>query len=286
MTLIGKLLVLFNFVFSLGGLTWALVLYSNNVNYTDDPAKPPAGSANAPDLPPGKLWGASNEITTLARNKGFEESRLAAARSAEPPADGKEPTTPLSVAYREDRLAADRPEYLKQLQHQRTGANEGDPVKTVVFTDKGLTEPDPTRFGRPKLANATRPRAPWAPEEAKDDLLRSITYYEGELRKTMTDLVRTREDMIKHLQEDMKWTDRLLGTPDEKGLRQQVVDERMKWRELYDELVLLALPETTVSAESEILRRRYEGLTERVKELDDYLLRKYRVPPPEDEDED
>ena len=114
MTLIGKLLLLFNLVFSLGGLTWALVLYSNNVNYTDDGPKAPADKPDAPELPAGKLWEVSNQIKALASNKGTEEGRLNTART--------------DVAKEEDRLVADRPWYLAQLERQRTGATAINPV--------------------------------------------------------------------------------------------------------------------------------------------------------------
>jgi hypothetical protein len=266
MTLIGKLLLLFNFVFSIGGFTWALVLYCNNVDYSDTAPKAPADKPDAPELPAGKLWDVSNQIKALASNKGIEESRLIKARN--------------DLQTQEDRLVADRPWYLAQLEHQRTGATDINPVQSVVFTPKHLPEPDPANFNRPKMEKVAAPKL--AGDEAKEDRpLLSVRYYEDKALDNMKALVLTREELVKNLTEDMKLTDRLLGVPpDEKGLRQQVVDERAKWREVADEWRMLQPLETLGGVETALLEGRRGNLSERLRELDEYLFKKHGVPLP------
>src|SRR5437667_1428758 len=118
MTLIGKILLLLNFSFSIVGFTWALILYSNNVSYTDDPPKAPKDKPDAPDLPAGQLYELSNQIKGLTVIKASEEAKLRNAR--------------VNICAREDRVVDDRPWYLAQLERQRVGA--GVPVQSVVFT--------------------------------------------------------------------------------------------------------------------------------------------------------
>ena len=132
MTLIGKVLVFLNLVFSLLMLAWAWVLYSNRVDWSS--------AAPKGDQPGGELAARKAELQQLQTDLGPAESGWREARAR--------------LATAEGRLVPDRLWYLDELEYLRTGATPERPARAVVFR-ANLPEPDPANPYRPRMAPAT-----------------------------------------------------------------------------------------------------------------------------------
>ncbi len=253
-TLLGKFLVMFNVAFSIIGFTWAVVLYTNGVNYTDDPPAVHKDKPEAPKTPAGLLYEPSQQIKETASTKYPAERSWSVARKA--------------MLDKEGRTIADRPWYQERLKHQRVEASEASPAQTVVFSDKLMPEEDKEKFDRPKLADA----------ELDGKKYQKLTFYEDKLAENMRELVNTRDEFESKLKKDVELTNKILGMPpDEKGLRQMTVDERIKRLDVEEEFRMLQPYQTVVEYDAELLIKRQDVLDERLKELNDYLRTKHGV---------
>jgi len=74
MTLLGKLLVLFNLAVSMMAAMWALMLYTNNVDWSN---APPKSAGEKVEVPAGKLYEPEQEIKRVGRQQGQGPGQLA-----------------------------------------------------------------------------------------------------------------------------------------------------------------------------------------------------------------
>src|SRR5581483_10331422 len=241
MTFLGKILVLLNTAFSFGMLAWSLTLYHNRVDWSDNKAQG--------EQPPGELTKRRVEIDDAWATVAPAEAAWREPRQA--------------IAAMEKQRPLDRVWYAAQLEHLRTGASAADPARAIVY-EKGLPALDPMNFNRPRMAAVT---------DRKGQPLQKYSYYENELNASRDVLVmelKKHQDLVK---EDERLTRLLVGEVNAakvvtaKGLRQRLIDERVKQQELREEDKVVRPVLINAMVESQVVLSRAESLKARIDEL-------------------
>jgi hypothetical protein len=245
MTAFGKILVFLNLAFSLIGMTWALGLWTARIDWTLTPAK---GAE-----PPGKLKEVRDEITAELAALKAPEAGWRAAREG--------------LLNQEYVRRADRVWYADELKHLRTGATAKAPAR-VVKRVRHLPEPDPRNFNRPTMEVA---------KDRDDKPLLSLSAYNAQSETTLKELSLALGQLQKKIDEDIELTDRLVGTPERKGLQQRLIDERVKREGIVFEQSQVRPLLVNVAAESDSILRRHASLLRRLDELRRYLRKHHKV---------
>jgi hypothetical protein len=241
MTLFGKIVVVLNLVLSLLMAAWALGLWTNRIDWSNN---------KGADLqPPGELTlrKAEAERAWNEAPGGFAAYRDAkAALFARE--DGKEDG--------KDGRAADRNWYAAEIEHLRTGATEANPGRMVdLALGQGLPTPDPRNYDRPTM------------KIAKDKFgkpIQSIAAYAKRETELFKELADVQDEYQKSVEEDTRLTERLIGP---KGLQQRILDEQAKLAEVLKEAELLRPLLINAVVESELILKRREFLKARIAEI-------------------
>lgn len=235
MTLFGKILVCINLAVSVMMAITALALYTNQINWT---ATPPEATAAKPQ---GLLARSQKDLT---RESGLMQQSEARQQAATAQLRNIEPQRP-----------ADRKWYAQQINHMIAVADEKDPVRMLTIAPDGKVAVDAK--GRPQLVEGKdRAKAP----------LRSLQLYEKDILDNYEHIRTERDKLAKLADEGAKLTGMLTGG---KGLRQRIEDEEDKRVRAEQEQKDFTRPRLiNILVESELLLKRRNALTERIKELE------------------
>jgi hypothetical protein len=235
MTLLGKILVCVNLVISLMMAALGIGLYTQRINWTNQPPKATA------DKPQGELAARIEQI----------KDRWAALQLAE----ARQQTALAGLRTVEAQRPADQKWYAQQLDHMRQGADEKSPAPALVYQDGRLVLDDkvPTR---PALVNgADRSKQP----------LRSLQAYARDIDERQKETLAARQKLTELVEEDTKLTQQMVGA---KGLRQRLEDEEDKRQRVEQEIEEFVRPQlVNVLVESELLLKRRDALRGRIDEL-------------------
>jgi len=238
MTLIGKILVFLNLVFSLLMMGWAWAIYANNRGDSSGAAK-------------GGLAG--SELAARKTTLGDLQLSMGSAELAEREARARLLTW---EAYR----VPDRLWYLQEMDHLRTGATAERPARTVVF-EGNLPALDPTNANRPRVAPAT---------DRENRPLLSLDAYNRALETTRQQLAKARADYQLLLELDAKLTLELTGPEgmERRGLQGRLKFERtVKLPGVIEEENLVRPQLINSAVESQLVLRRQRSLERRLEEL-------------------
>ncbi|HXG09651.1 MAG TPA: hypothetical protein VNK04_07670 [Gemmataceae bacterium] len=230
-TLLGKVLVCANLIFSMVLATLAFGVYTQRISW--------AGKT-APDQAKSELDQRREQI------RQNWEALLAA--------DTRRQTALAEVVQAERQRPADQQWYaavIRQLQHLPPDK----PVQVAV-QQEGQMVPDPQNFGRPTLKNGE--------DRFKKPLL-SWDAYAQRIKEVSDQIAVQQERWAKLAEESTAWTQRLTGP---KGLWQRYADEDDKRRRVQAEMDDFVLPQLlNVQVESETLLQRRDELQKRLEEL-------------------
>lgn len=237
MTSFGKILVCFNLAVSQMMAITALALYTNQINWTNMPAEATAAK------PQGLL---------ARRQKEFEaEKRLMEQ------AEARQQAAMAQLRNIEPQRPADRKWYAQQINHMIATADEKSPVQFLTISPDGKVAVDAKNFGRPQLVDGKdRAKLP----------LRSLQSYEKDILDNYEQIRTERDKLAKLADEGAKLTGMLVGG---KGLRQRIEDEEDKRVRAEQEQKDFTRPRLiNILVESELLLKRRNALTARIKELE------------------
>jgi hypothetical protein len=238
MTQFGKILVFVNLAFSVFLAALAIGLYVNRVDWSSPSA--------TPERDMGMVAKGRERINQLWGQAAASEERWNAAR--------------LLLAARENQREANSAWYRQELEKPETS---NQPLQAVDF-ENGLVKLDPKNYGRPLLKAA---------QDLAGQPLKSKVVYEGELkavRKEIQDLMLAYERLGKDYEEltlQLNGTFNVQTQKGDKGLRQRLFDEQLKFRDLLAEQKDIQGMETKLQVDDYILLKRNRQLKARVEEL-------------------
>jgi hypothetical protein len=249
MTMLGKILVVLNFGFSLLLAIWSFTLYVNRIDWSDKPGKSDGSE------PPGELARANEDL----------KRAWSGVRPAE--ASWRSAATELAQAERE--RALDRVWFGQQKQHALTAATAANPVTMVSYAEKadpkqGLTKGqiliDP-RTGHPVMVPA---------KDLSDKPLASLDSYVKLDEVVSRDLIGVLQKQQDVAEQDAKLTLKLVGDQAQniKGLQQRLQDEKKKREGVVAEQGIIKPLYVNTLVESELIFLRNDQMTARIKELE------------------
>jgi hypothetical protein len=244
MTFVGKLFVMVNLAISFIMAVTAFGLYVTNLDYDAESRK------STTPQPPAKYTAAQKEIEGL--------------RNSIPAVKGSWRVAYNSLLDRDDQRRQDKQWYDKELAFARNMATADNPVKEVVLA-KHLPVPDAVNKMRPTM----QPIAGLA----------SLATYTAQLEAERKENAGVLERLQKQIDEDIRLTNLLTGTTDPftKGLRQLLVDERIKREGVIAEYNSVEPLRILIVAESDLVSKRLASMLERIAELKAYLKAKHKV---------
>jgi hypothetical protein len=235
MTLLGKILVCVNLVFSLMLASVAFGIYTQRINWTDTPREA------TPEKAAGEL--------------ALRKARIDQAWKSLQLAEARQQTALGDLRLVEVLRPADQKWYASQLEQMQTLPADKGAIKVAVIQD-GRLVPDDKNFGRPALRDGL--------DRFKRPLL-SLDAYNRRIKETFDQVAKRREELNKLSEEDTALTQRVIGP---KGLRQRLADEEDKRQRVETEIDDFVEPRLlTVEVESASLLRRRQELLKRIEEL-------------------
>jgi hypothetical protein len=161
----------------------------------------------------------------------------------------------------ENYRAADRSWYLTEKEHARSGATDmPPPARTVTFAQGILVlapvENQPKHL-RPKMVDAT---------DNFNRPLASQKWYNDAESKKRDALVAQQKKLEELIQKHRELSD-LLKPPDGKGLLQRIEDEKVKVKNVDEELAIVQPLRINTAVENELILRRDKMLRARIEEL-------------------
>jgi hypothetical protein len=245
MTLLGKILVFIDVLLSLMALTFAVAVYTNNVDWSDSPPKgeKPAGLLNQ------------------------EKAALKDALAGLPPAQASWTVARGELLRKEEQAGQARDFYAAQLKLVRSDATADRPAQAVKF--EGL-QPVPDE-NNPALLKL---------EDAKDRAgknLQSLSAHAASSADTQTKLMDVMTKYQADIEEDRKLTDEIVGEGTKKGLHQRLIDERVKRQGVQEEQNMVRPLLKNAEVDWGLIGKRKEGLDERIAELRNYLRKRHMV---------
>jgi hypothetical protein len=256
MTFVGKLFVLVNLAFSMMMATAALALYTSGLDYGPETKK------DAQPKPPARVTALRTEITDVLSTWPAVQGSWRNARFT----DNKEYR---GLLIREERREGDRKWYsdeLKSLRAPLPGKADG-PVKMIQMGPDHLPILD-EKTQRPILVDAL--------DRAGQPLMPLATYM------TQIEAVRKENEGVQdslqaQIKEGIRLTELLTGSADRRGLRQMLVDERVKREGVVAEYNSLRPLFINTAVDSQLIRQRVEAMKEQIEQLKAYLRMKHKV---------
>ena len=249
MTFVGKLFVLLNLAFSAIMAVAAVGFYSTGLDYgpetkKESQPKPPAG------------------VTEL-------QKEIADVLATLPAVEGSWRTSRADLLREEEQRTKNRQAYDVEMALLRSGPamDKDRQVRAVVMTAEHLAQLDPTTR-LPVMVEAqdraVQPLRPLATYLLKTDMVRK----ENETILT---------DLNKRVKDDADLTIQLTGDPGTRGLRQKLVDERVKREGVIAEHNSVRPLFINVAVESQHSRKRLDALGEQIEQLKSYLRKMHKV---------
>jgi hypothetical protein len=248
MTFLGKLFVLFNVAMSLFMAFAAFGLYVNGVDWGYDVAKP-------------------NQIGGVLKERQDEIAQLA---SMQVPSEKAWKAERAKLWAAEDARRADIAFYVKELDHNRNKATPDNAPGRAVVIESFRAKRDNT--GRPVMKVAKIR----GDKEKEDELtpLGSRAYYEAQLKAKQEENLKILTDVEKQVQEDIRLTKQIYDKDTKRGLRTDLVDERVKRQGVQAERRLVAPLYVNTAVESELSLKRLETMQARIDELKAYIKKR------------
>jgi hypothetical protein len=252
MTLLGKILVFINVALSFLMLAWAAALYTNRIDWSNNPAKG--------DQPAGLLKAREDRVKDANASVNLANTRWREALRGNE--KDKRPGHEGLLAW-EKRRADDRvwyEEVVKAAGSGPDGKGEKVGIKRVAIKD-GRPIPDPANSNRPMLVDAERRKIA---EEPRGEPLYCYDWYVKELARLTTEIQNAEVEQQKLAKEEETLTEQVIGP---KGLRQQIVDEQIKLARVIEELKDVEDRQTNSRVDTELLLQRRAQLERRIEEL-------------------
>jgi hypothetical protein len=247
MTLLGKILVMLNLVFSAMMAVAALGLYATGLDYGPETKK------DTTPKPPAQVTALSKEISDVLSTAGA--------------IDGSWRATRAELLREEEQRSKNREVYDQELAMLRVGPPVDKQVREVVFGADQL----------PVLDAATKLPVMKDAQDRAGQPLRTMAYYDAQIetvRKENENVVVTLEKEIK---EDERLTTLLTGDKGVRGLRQMLVDERIKREGITSEYNSVRPLFINTAVESQLTRKRLDALQEQIEQLKTYLRMIHKV---------
>jgi hypothetical protein len=242
MTFIGKLIVLVNLVISLLVATVALGLYATGIDWTE--------RAGKPGEPPGLTAQRKAELKEVTDMIPLVEA-------------GRIEINKRVVAT-ETRRLRNQVAYAAELAHIQRGASAEDPARTIELQEDGRPKLDPMHpTGLARVAALDRGKQP----------LQSIAAYEGFLQKAITENEGILKQLDTALNQDIQLTLRLVPMPGERGLREQLAQEREKRLGIQTEIDAVTHLGTKAVVEGAVIQERIDALDAQIAALKAALSR-------------
>jgi hypothetical protein len=114
-------------------------------------------------------------------------------------------------------------------------------------------------------------------EKDKEDELPSLgsrAFYEAQLKARQEENLKILADIEKQIQEDIKLTKQIYDKDTGRGLRTDLVDERVKRQGVMNERRLVAPLYVNTAVESELSKKRLETMQARIDELNAYIQKR------------
>ena len=246
MTLLGKLLVVFNLAFGLLLATWAFNFYANGVDWTDRADK---------DAPPGQLAIRAAKLTELWKGAAPAQTEWLSERG--------------NVSKTENRLVAERVWYDKEIRYVFFGPAKGKGVFEVAIAKKDDAKAG-VKKGQILLDDRGDPLLV-PPTDAKGNPLQllSLTEYNKEDDDTLQSLKAVIAKHVKQIDEAIKWTDLIIGDKAKgiRGYQDRIGDEKAKNVELLAEIKLVRPRYINTMVEAQLINKRHDQMMKRVAEL-------------------
>jgi hypothetical protein len=239
MTLLGKLLVVFNLAFALILAAWSFNIYANGIDWTD--------SKDTKSTPPkmGEFAIRAAKLDELWKGVAPVQKEWGDARH--------------NLADEEARLAADRQRYDKEIRDVLAGPAKGKGISEVAI-EKGQILLDDQGF--PKMV------PPRDPMNNPLQLL-SLREYNEEDEKLQQSIQGIIEQHQKQIDEANKLTDLIIGDKAKgiRGLQQRINDEKAKNADVLAEMELVRPQYINTLVEAQLINKRHAQMIKRIEEL-------------------
>src|SRR5262245_31298074 len=265
MTILGKMLVFVSLVFSFLACAWAVALYLNRIDYTDNPAAEgkPAGELVERKEALKDLDASFRRSVAVARNARRELASVEAggtpSRANGRPAgrDWYEAQTDALVqpelAFNEDNTPKTTPR----------------PLREVVLV-KGQPKLDEKNYDRPSMKPAVDgENKALPPLRVLEEERKGVVYGKKDKGMPVPGIIESQKKNLELTQKDIQLTEDIIGTEDgsRKGLRRRLNDENAKYAEVLQEHERVQPLLINAAVDSQLILQRQELLHRRIDEL-------------------
>jgi hypothetical protein len=247
MTLLGKLLVVFNLGFALMLAAWSFSLYSNGVDWTDTKTN---------GVPTGQFAIRAAKLDELWKGVAPVQKDLQEARN--------------KLAREESHLADERVWYDKEIQYVLTGDTaKGGGIKGIMIAPKDDAQ-NKVQKGMMMLDQQELPQMePPLDPNGNPLQLKSLREYNDDddaLLKSLKDVMAQNE---KEIEDANRLTDLIIGdkAKGDRGFQQRISDEKVKNADVLAELKLVEPQLINTLVEGQLVSQRHAQMKKRVEEL-------------------
>jgi hypothetical protein len=253
MTFAGKIFVMVNVALSLFWVVMAFGLYATSMDWSDKGAKD--------NQPAGILAAKITEINDLKQLQAPTEESWREARR--------------ELRQREEARRADRQFYAAQFMHNRDTATLANPAR-IAKRREPLAAPADREDLRNTVAELGKDGRP-VMEPAKDAIgqnLQAQVVYDKALDSAREENKKVLVKLDEEIKKDIFWTNKLLDDPPRKGLRTQLVEEKLKREGVTEELRIVEPLLVNTIVESDLILKRLESIQGRILELESYIKKR------------
>ncbi|HTU20049.1 MAG TPA: hypothetical protein VMG10_18435 [Gemmataceae bacterium] len=238
MTLLGKLLLLFNLAFALLLAAWSFNIYANGIDWTDT-----KDTKSTPPVPIGQLAIRAAKLDDLWKGVAPAQADWSSKRD--------------QLANEESRLVAERIRYDKEIHYVLAGPA------------KGISEVETAAKGAPNAGQMLLDHNGF-PSLVKNPLLElSLAEYNAEEEKILKDIGAEMAQHVKQIDEANKLTDKIIGDKAKgiRGLQERINDEKAKDEGVVAELKLVEPQLINTLVEAQLINKRHAQMKKRIEEL-------------------
>jgi hypothetical protein len=243
MTLFGKILVVINLALSLAMATWAFGVWSNRIDFSN--------TKGTGEQAAGEFARRSAQIEALSPKVA---PALAAWENAQ-----------RDLTERAQRRLADLAWFQDEMDHLRNKATRDDPARMIAYAAEP-NEAKGIRRGEILLDETGRPVVVPAKERSGAPL-QSLAHYVAEEQKVLASMEAVQKKHADQINEAVQLTERLVGTPGNKGLQQRLQEERRKRIDVVAEEEVVRPQLINGVVDSELILKRRKALEARIEEL-------------------
>src|SRR5262249_18818541 len=222
----------------------AFSLYAGSIDWAFDASKP------------GQPGGILKEV----------EGEISKDKAMQYPVENSWRTARAELRAHEEQRRSDRQFYSAEYEWLRSKAEKAPPnTAREVKMEKHQPVPDRNNQNRPTMVPAL--------DRAGKELW-SLALYDKELKLRQDENADLLDRLSGKIDEDGKYTDMMLDAPGRKGLRTQLVEERVKREGVFEEQRLVRPLFVNTAVESELVLKRKAALEERIRELEAYMKKR------------